>query len=331
MNRRVASAQAALNRTMNTGLVVDGIYGPKTRAAVIAFQRSHALKPDGILGPRTYAALGIPSGPVPGPVPPAPTAGPIAPEQRETDPSQLTLYFRMPHGGENPSAKPLTAVFFPSGFQPNVLLDCIVWLQGHHAGVPSMSIDRYLSGSWIPYFRFREGINDTGRPFVLIAPTLGPTSQAGALVRPGGFDAWMDRVLASIGIHGPFGGQTPRLRNLILACHSGGGAPMRFIALNTRKYAANLRECWGFDCMYNGPDPTEWPAWARSNPDKRLYVYWASTTRTNSKAIEAQAVPNIVVQQSSTGEHNRVPITYWGERIRNFGGLITQQQQQFIA
>jgi hypothetical protein len=129
-----------------------------------------------------------------------------------------------------------------------------------------MSIDRYLSGTWIPYFRFREPINETGRPFVLIAPTLGTRSQPGSLVRPGGFDAWLDRVLASIGVQGPLAGRTPQLRNLILACHSGGGSPMRVIARGTRKYAGNLRECWGFECMYNGPDPTEWPDWARSNP-----------------------------------------------------------------
>ena len=39
------------------GLVVDGIVGPKTRAAVVAFQKRHGLVPDGIVGPRTRAAL----------------------------------------------------------------------------------------------------------------------------------------------------------------------------------------------------------------------------------------------------------------------------------
>jgi hypothetical protein len=256
---------------------------------------------------------------------PVPSGGPIPPEKQESDPPQVTLYYRLPHGGEDSRAKPLTAVFFPSSIRPDQPLDCIVWLQGHHTSVPSMSIDRYLSGSWIPYFRFREPINETGQPFVLIAPTLGTTSQAGSLVRPGGFDAWLDRILTSIGAQGPLAGKTPQLRHLILACHSGGGSPMRMIARGTRKYAGNLRECWGFDCMYNWPDPTEWPDWARSNPDKRLYVYWASTTRTNSQAIAAKRVPNIVVQHSSTNEHNRVPITYWKERIQNFGGSMSQE------
>ena len=36
---------------------VDGIFGPMTEAAVIAFQSHHGLVPDGIVGPRTAAAL----------------------------------------------------------------------------------------------------------------------------------------------------------------------------------------------------------------------------------------------------------------------------------
>jgi len=44
------------------GVAVDGHYGPKTRAAVIAWQRRHRLygRADGLIGPRTYKALARP-------------------------------------------------------------------------------------------------------------------------------------------------------------------------------------------------------------------------------------------------------------------------------
>ncbi|WP_158863011.1 peptidoglycan-binding domain-containing protein [Leifsonia sp. AG29] len=53
----VRRAQRALRRTPDLGLVVDGIFGPQTKAAVISFQQGAGLVPDGIVGPLTWAAL----------------------------------------------------------------------------------------------------------------------------------------------------------------------------------------------------------------------------------------------------------------------------------
>jgi putative peptidoglycan binding protein/D-alanyl-D-alanine carboxypeptidase-like protein len=52
----------ALQRKLNTfGAAVkeDGIFGTGTRAAVMAFQGSHGLRPDGVAGEKTRAALGL--------------------------------------------------------------------------------------------------------------------------------------------------------------------------------------------------------------------------------------------------------------------------------
>lgn len=49
--------QQSLNAALPTNLVVDGIKGPKTTAAVVAFQKRERLLVDGVVGPQTEGAL----------------------------------------------------------------------------------------------------------------------------------------------------------------------------------------------------------------------------------------------------------------------------------
>lgn len=54
---QVREAQRLLNDKFGAGLAVDGIFGPKTHAAVKNYQSANNLQVDGIIGPKTWASL----------------------------------------------------------------------------------------------------------------------------------------------------------------------------------------------------------------------------------------------------------------------------------
>ena len=54
----VVLLQNDLNAFAAFNLTVDGIFGPKTRDAVIAFQEALRIRVDGIVGPQTWHFLG---------------------------------------------------------------------------------------------------------------------------------------------------------------------------------------------------------------------------------------------------------------------------------
>src|SRR5262249_58347046 len=87
--------------------------------------------------------------------------------------------------------------------------------------------------------------------------TLGKQSQSGDLTDIG-LDWYLDKVIEGIVAHAPDKvGQSasPPVSNLFLACHSGGGEPMRKLAWSAGPFAVKhgkkIRECWGFDCLYH--------------------------------------------------------------------------------
>lgn len=55
--RRGSTSSLVEQVQTKVGVAADGNFGPKTEAAVRAFQRAHGLVPDGIVGPKTWAAL----------------------------------------------------------------------------------------------------------------------------------------------------------------------------------------------------------------------------------------------------------------------------------
>jgi hypothetical protein len=228
----------------------------------------------------------------------------------------MSLYLDIPLGGEAP-ARSMTGLFVPANFQRTPTVDIVIYLHGFKRDGPSLSISSYWNGRRFPQRALREGVNTSGKNVLLVAPTLGPRSQAGRLVASGGFDDYVDRVRAGIGRHVYAStGQPPDLGTIIVAAHSGGGEPMRRAVLGSRRYAANIRECWGFDCLYSGVDAEQWARWARAHPAARLFVYFTDGggTKAHSLALRAQGVPNVLVERSPA-PHDYVPITHWAGRL----------------
>lgn len=82
---RVGSRGPAVTRLQNAlrakgyRISADGAFGPRTLAAVRAFQRSRRLAADGVVGPRTWGALGASGGAAPAGRASGPTSLPAGP------------------------------------------------------------------------------------------------------------------------------------------------------------------------------------------------------------------------------------------------------------
>jgi len=234
--------------------------------------------------------------------------------RRDTEPPAETLYVRIALGSEAPAA-PLTGIFLPRGYRAQPSVDVLLYLHGFKN--PGLSIDRYWRRSAYPNHVLREELNAANKNVVLVAPTLGPHSQAGRLVQRGGLDWYLAGVRGALAQSGAYRGTEPPLRHLILSCHSGGGWPMRQLALGSGEAQAHVRECWGFDCLYNRGDETAWAAWARARPSARLYIHYGSGhTETRSELLRRQGVPNVFVEGSVQLAHDAVPRAHWRERLR---------------
>lgn len=108
---------------------LDGVFGPRTEAAVIAFQTQKNLQVDGVVGPQTWAALGVSC-------PPSPPAN-LCPTLRQgsTGPAVRRLQKLLTNSGYNPGS--IDGIFGPKteaavlAFQKskNLVQDGIVGIQ----------------------------------------------------------------------------------------------------------------------------------------------------------------------------------------------------------
>jgi hypothetical protein len=271
-------------------------------------------------------------------------APPVMKNPNASDPPGQTIYVEIPLGrdsrcktrdktdrskcaeSESFALRPMTGIFIPDGYVPQPAVDIILYLHGHKTDVPGS--DALIAEYWdrkYPVFGLREEINDSHMNVILVAPTLALKSEAGDLVRGHGLDTYLGKVLAALKAYGPYQTQSPVLGNLVLAAHSGGGVYMRLLATSRNSTAAAVRECWGFDSLYNSSDVEPWRRWAKGDPQaRRLYSYYrGGWPKDNSEALErdpstgrTDKLPNITTIPSREPDHFKLVRLYLRERLQ---------------
>jgi Putative peptidoglycan binding domain len=157
----VQRLQRLLNSRLheNTALKVDGIFGPKTRAAVLKFQKSAKLKTDGIVGKDTWfnllAAPTDGAGPkTSGPelkTPSVPVSSPISSLAKEKPVDEWSMEERFEYVLKHTGAHlgPDLRAQFNALLTPvniGIMVGClVVWAAGHFCGVSELT-DAFLLG-----------------------------------------------------------------------------------------------------------------------------------------------------------------------------------------
>jgi hypothetical protein len=240
----------------------------------------------------------------------------------EADPPGKTIYINADLGIAGTDN--ITGIFVPKSFQASDHFELIMYLHGFkydtskgpkvcYKGIcPSTNIDNYWKNAMFP---LREALNGAGRNAILVAPTLGYKSNAGNLILERGLDLFLNRVLRALVCEKSIA-PCHTIGKIILAAHSGGGAPMLRIALHPDKYARLVRECWCFDALYGGTK--YWVRWINADPDRKFYSYYlGNTPATISEAIkrESKRLPPNAFKRADIRDHWDLVLPYWKERI----------------
>jgi len=193
-----------------------------------------------------------------------------------------------------------TAIYLPPGHDFLAKkLHVVLWIHGYYVRnvrdiLEPADEDKDMA--------LRQNVISTRKDVVMIAPWLGYKYVGGGSLGLGdlgkgtGCQAYLDEVLQSLGrfrksyaaknsppaTTGTTGEKkdevvAPTIETLVVAGHSAGGAMMRDAVGALGNYRANLRECWGFDCLYD----SLWPGWVvnSSLADVKIYMYFAKGIR----------------------------------------------------
>lgn len=223
-----------------------------------------------------------------------------------------------------------TGIYIPAAFDPRQPADVIIYLHGMTTTFPGAysQIMDYWSVADLPKYdlRIREDVNASGKNVVLVAPPLGdnPNKYPNHLSKKGGLDSYLEKVLAALNLYvvkKRFNADAVSFRHIVLAAHSAGGQHMVKIAsADNPLYGPKIVECWGFDCIYY-PVTKVWFNWAAKNANRKLFIYYQSSTEGNSKQLDtlARKLSNVFVKRSPAKNHYWVVKEHLKERIMKIG------------
>jgi hypothetical protein len=194
----------------------------------------------------------------------------------------------------NETCKRYTAVYIPPNHAwDSKQLDVILWLHGWEI---SKAEDIFAPTNQDQITSLRESVFGSKKDIVLIAPWLGHKYLGGGSLGLGDLGSgkacgeYLQDVLKQIAAYqSKSGGATTSdsnkssddadkgksgglsIKNLILACHSGGGELMREATGHLGDLESKLKECWGFDCMYSSGHT--YGVWVQGLPKVNCYFY----------------------------------------------------------
>jgi hypothetical protein len=202
------------------------------------------------------------------------------------DPDKNTSFAGTTLFSRDKTCSPPVGVYYPPKHDDsNKMLNVVIWLHGYY-------VSNIQSLFHNDEAQVREQIRDSSKDVVLIAPFLGdrhckekgcpvdPEKHrvlfegafgAGNLGKGTGLGDLLDDVLKALA--NQINSASPPtsdnkdsappptlgIKNLVIACHSGGGGVMRDVVDSLGStYQPKLKECWGFDCLNDGGDAIFW-------------------------------------------------------------------------
>jgi|GEM_PF-6811366 hypothetical protein len=216
---------------------------------------------------------------------------------------------------KDPAPLVKSAMILSSNFVKADKINVVLYYHGY--GAPP--INEYLATRG-----FKKIIDGSGKNFVFIAPQLGSKSEF--LTSKAEAVDYVNRMLDMLVQYGPYT-TAPKISQLVLAAHSGGGVPM----LNSTgwfKGVFPMVEAWALDCMYGAGDPVGAPKKEHLyEPDGRNVTNKATNTTTYVATPTTSSLSEWRKKVSGSVEEQWYLLSKGGLSVKVFwgnGGTLTR-------